>query len=50
MVCAIDHWLTVEECLALPVPDTSWMTEPRPREAYYSWINDLVSTKPIEEV
>jgi len=38
MVCQIDHWLTVEECLALPLPDTSWMTDAKPREYYYKWI------------
>lgn len=27
----------VKEALAKKLPDTSWMTNPRPREAYYSW-------------
>lgn len=30
--------LTVRECLALPRPDTSWMTTPMRREDFYSWI------------
>lgn len=29
--------LTVEEALALPEPDTSWMTNPRLRINYYEW-------------
>jgi hypothetical protein len=30
-------WLTVEQCLALPVPDTSWMTNPMRREDVLAW-------------
>jgi len=30
-------WLTVEQCLALPVPDTSWMTKPMRREDVLAW-------------
>ena len=30
-------WLTVEQCLALPVPDTSWMTKPMSREDVLAW-------------
>jgi hypothetical protein len=33
----VDHWLTVQECLKLPLPDTSWMDEPRTRESWYAW-------------
>jgi len=40
MLCPIDQWLTIEECLALPLPDTSWMTDPKPREHYYKWIGE----------
>jgi hypothetical protein len=30
--------LKVRECLALPLPDTSWMGEPIPREKFYAWL------------
>jgi hypothetical protein len=30
-------WLTVEQCLALPLPDTSWMTKPMSREDVLAW-------------
>ena len=30
-------WLTVRECLALPLPDTSWMDNPLTREALVGW-------------
>ncbi len=30
-------WLTVEQCLALPLPDTSWMTKPMRREDVLAW-------------
>jgi len=30
-------WLTVEQCLALPVPDTSWMANPIRREDVLAW-------------
>jgi len=30
--------LTVAECLALPEPDTSWMSEPRTRDEYAGWL------------
>ena len=33
----IPKWLTVKECLSLPLPDTSWMTNPMKREDMYSW-------------
>ncbi|MHC4605233.1 MAG: hypothetical protein ACYS6W_18105 [Planctomycetota bacterium] len=32
-----DHWLTVKEAMALPEPDTSWMTDPWPRSKFYEW-------------
>jgi len=32
------RWLTVEECLALPKPDTSWMTEPLRPEDVVAWM------------
>lgn len=30
--------LTVEECLQLPEPDTSWMTNPWPRSKFCGWL------------
>ena len=30
--------LTVAECLALPEPDTSWMSDPRSRSDYAGWL------------
>jgi hypothetical protein len=30
-------WLTVEQCLALPVPDTSWMSRPMTRDSVVGW-------------
>ena len=30
-------WLTVEQCLALPLPDTSWMTKPMSRDDVLAW-------------
>ena len=32
------RWLTVEECLALPKPDTSWMTNPLRPEDVVGWM------------
>ena len=30
--------LKVRECLALPLPDTSWMSEPIPRSKFHAWL------------
>ena len=30
--------LTVKEALELPVPNTQWMSDPKPRTEYYDWI------------
>lgn len=30
--------LTVQECLALPLPDTSWMSDPMPRSRFTGWM------------
>jgi len=35
----IDRWLTVRECLELPEPDTSWMTDPWPRKKFAGWLS-----------
>jgi hypothetical protein len=43
MTCLIDHWLTVEECLKHPQPDTSWMSDPKPREHYYRWMEKALN-------
>jgi len=32
------RWVTVRECLRLPLPDTSWMTDPLPRERFIGWM------------
>jgi hypothetical protein len=31
-------WLTVEQALALPLPDTSWMNDPWPRSKFTAWL------------
>jgi len=33
------RWLTVKECLAMPRPDTSWMTNPLRPEDVVAWMN-----------
>ena len=33
-----DGWLTAEEALELPLPNTSWMDEPWPRERFTGWM------------
>ena len=33
-----DGWLTAEEALELPPPNTSWMDEPWPRERFTGWM------------
>ena len=35
------RFLTVRECLELPLPDTSWMTEPWPRSKFTGWLEDV---------
>jgi hypothetical protein len=32
-------WLTVRQCLALPEPDTSWMSDPVTRNRFTSWLD-----------
>ena len=41
--------LSVKECLKLPYPDTSWMTEPKRREEFYSWIPQKVLREELGE-
>ena len=31
-------WVTVEEALNLPLPDTSWMSDPWPRSKFTGWL------------
>ena len=31
-------WLTVRDALQLPVPDTSWMSQPLKRRDFMTWI------------
>jgi len=33
-------WLTVQQALSLPLPDTSWMSDPPSRESIVKWIYD----------
>jgi hypothetical protein len=33
-----EGWLTVADALELPLPDTSWMTEPWPRTNFTAWM------------
>jgi hypothetical protein len=33
----------VEQCLALPLPDTSWMTKPMRREDVLAWTTTAAS-------
>ena len=35
----LQRWLTVEECMELPEPDQSWMSDPKKRSDFYSWMN-----------
>jgi hypothetical protein len=34
-------WLTVRQALALPEPDTSWMSHPLPRRRFTDWLGPL---------
>lgn len=38
-VCELGKWLTVKEAMELSEPDTSWMTNPWPREMFYRWFD-----------
>ena len=31
-------WLSARDAMALPLPDTSWMTDPIPREHFTDWL------------
>lgn len=33
-----EGWMTVEKALGLPLPDTSWMSDPWPRERFTGWM------------
>jgi len=37
-----EGWLTVEEARLLPVPDTSWMSDPPKRERYTGWADEIL--------
>jgi hypothetical protein len=37
---AIPKWLTVREALKLPLPNTSWMDSPFPREKFTGWMKE----------
>ena len=39
--CPFRHGLlTVKQCLELPLPDTSWMDNPPPRESFIGWMEE----------
>lgn len=38
-VWRVNALLNVQECLRLPLPDTSWMSDPRQRSSYYHWLD-----------
>jgi predicted PolB exonuclease-like 3'-5' exonuclease len=33
--------LTAKECMHIPEPDTSWMSDPWPRKKFYGWLDPL---------
>jgi hypothetical protein len=35
----IDEWKPVNECFAIPEPDTSWMTKPMKRKDLAGWLD-----------
>ncbi len=37
------RWLTVQEACVLPLPDTSWMSNPIPRDRFLRWLSDAGS-------
>ena len=39
--------ITVKNCLKLPEPNTSWMTNPKQRNEYYSWIPKNILDKEL---
>lgn len=39
-------WLSVEECLGLPLPDTSWMVDPLTRDGLLAWCEDAPVAAP----
>jgi hypothetical protein len=41
------RWLTVEECLALPRPDTSWMTNPLRPEDVVAWMQTAAGSRSL---
>jgi hypothetical protein len=43
----LDGWLTVSEAGKLPLPDTSWMDEPWPREEFTAWMQAPPSEPPV---
>lgn len=35
--CSFPKILSVKDCLSIPIPDQSWMSNPMSRDSYYSW-------------
>lgn len=44
-VCPIQGWLPVRDALALPEPDTSWMSDPWPRTKFTVWMGTQVAAE-----
>ena len=38
-----ENWLTVREAVKLPMPDTSWMTDPPTRMKFTTWIEEYLT-------
>jgi len=41
----IDQWLTVADAQRLPLPDTSWMTNPVDRSQFTAWMQHEIATQ-----
>lgn len=41
------HLLTVQESMQIDIPDTSWMSDPRPRSEYFGWAKDVLSKRQV---
>ena len=48
--CPVPQWLTVQEALALPLPDVSSMRDPWPRAKFVSWMAGHLPVVPAIEM
>lgn len=39
-------WATVREAMTFPKPNTSWISDPWPREKFYGWLDEVTSPQP----